>query len=657
MKKILIYLPSHFLACLAVGIILQFQTKSSYHIYNQLLIPSLLLFTLLIAVHYFKWKYAFILITSLLFMGIGMSSVSINTLQNDHVHYTKFPYQQEPALLEIQDLLKTGTYHNRYIARVLQINQIKLKGKLILNIRKDSTRTRLNIGDKLLLKPDFKRISPPLNPYQFDYQSYLEKQDITHQIYTEDREFKLLHSKHRTLQTVFKRTRAHLQRSLHKYNFDKDVIAVMEALLLGQRQNISSEIGNSYRNAGAMHILAISGLHIGILLLVLNTLLNWLTKIPYGKLIKSIIIIALLWSFAAIAGLSASVVRAVTMFTFVLIGQSLLCHPMFLFDVGFQLSYIAVFGIIWIQPRLYNLYQSKYRAIDKLWQLVTVSLAAQLAILPISLFYFKQFPSLFMLSNIVIIPVLGILLILGIVVLVLASVKMLPQFLVDTYNSIIHVMNNYVHWIASQEDFLITEISISVWIMIALYCFMASAFYVLIYRKTTNFIIMLMVTAITQSILIIEKRQRIKRHEFLIFHKNRHAVIGLRQGSELHLYHDLDTIAILQQRLISDYRIGAQVTVSYSKMQPAIFKVNQHYVIRIDSLALYDIHRLKAPIVILQYSPKLNLERLIETLQPKYIIADGTNYKTYITLWKNTCLQKKTPFCYTGQNGAYTITY
>ena len=163
-------------------------------------------------------------------------------------------------------------------------------------------------------------------------------------------------------------------------------------------------------------------MHVGIILLILSWFLKPLERLRFGKTAKTIFIIIFLWCFAFIAGLSASVVRAVTMFTFLAVGLYfgkkrvvayslisslfflLIVKPMFLFDVGFQLSYLAVFGIIWVQPKLYQVWKPKNKVLDTIWQLFTVSIAAQVGILPLSLFYFHQFPVLFFVSNLVIIP-------------------------------------------------------------------------------------------------------------------------------------------------------------------------------------------------------------------------------------------------------------
>ena len=255
-------------------------------------------------------------------------------------------------------------------------------------------------------------------------------------------------------------------------------MGIIQALLLGQRNSISTETYDNYKDAGAVHILAVSGLHIGILLLLLQFLFRPLEILPKGRTIKLVVIVLLLWCFAFLAGLSASVVRAVTMFSFVayalylnrpsntfnILALSmffilLLFNPMLLFQVGFQMSYAAVFSIVWIYPMLQRFWTPKNSVLQKIWQLLSVSIAAQLGVLPISLFYFHQFPGLFFISNLLIVPFLGLLLGMGILVMVLALLDILPDFLVLWYNRIISLMNSVVEWVAQQEAFIFKNIS------------------------------------------------------------------------------------------------------------------------------------------------------------------------------------------------------
>ncbi|WBX70786.1 ComEC/Rec2 family competence protein [Tenacibaculum retecalamus] len=463
-----------------------------------------------------------------------------------------------------------------------------------------------------------------------------------------------------------------IQTSLKKYSFNKEELSVINALLLGQRQDISKNLLESYINAGAVHILAISGLHIGIILLVLSSLFKPLERLKHGLTIKTVLIVILLWMFAFIAGLSASVVRAVTMFTFIAVGASfkkkriveyslissmfflLLIKPLFLFDVGFQLSYLAVFGIIWVQPLLYKLWKPKLWLLDKIWSLLTVSVAAQVGILPISLYYFHQFPGLFIISNILIIPFLGGILIGGILVILLALLNLLPQFFVDIYGFVISLMNKIVDWVSNQEGFLWQEISMSFYEMIGWYFLIAFAYQFIIIKKTTQLLFLLASIVILQTVFIFEKRNRHQKQEIIVFNKSRKNLVGIRNGKQLHVFHNMDSLKIITDKAIKDYRINETVKSYSTNKTPNYFKFNTDKILIVDSLGTYNI-AVKNPIVILQHSPKINLTRLIKTLKPKKIIADGSNYRSYINRWELTCKKQKTPFHHTGQNGAYII--
>ncbi|WBX78517.1 ComEC/Rec2 family competence protein [Tenacibaculum ovolyticum] len=429
---------------------------------------------------------------------------------------------------------------------------------------------------------------------------------------------------------------------------------------------------NSYTKAGAIHILAISGLHIGIILLILSYLLTFIEKVKHGAYIKTILIIILLWTFAFIAGLSASVVRAVTMFCFVAVGESfkkkkvvefslissmfflLLIKPLFIFDVGFQLSYLAVFGIIWIQPLIYKLWSPKLWLFNKIWKLVTISLAAQVGILPISLYYFHQFPGLFILSNLLIIPFLGAILIGGILIIVLSLSKTLPSSLANLYGAIISLMNKYVNWISNQESFLLNEISMSFNEMIIWYLIIISAYQLSMHKKTKQLLFLLISILILQTALLINKFDRESKQEIIVFNKSKENLLGYRHGKKFKLLQYGDTLKKYNNNVIKAYRINEDIKSTFSTKIANVIRYNSDIILIVDSLGVYDL-TLKKPIVVLQNSPKINLSRLIETLKPKQIIADGSNYKNSLNRWKSTCKKQKTPFHQTRQNGAFII--
>lgn len=672
MKKLQTYLPFHFLFFLIIGICVQFYFQIWQFGLQKLFSVCILLIIFLFISDKFIKKRLFTICSWILFFVIGISSVFIRNPKNFNSYFAYHLTKNSNVALRITKKLKHNNFYNRYKAEVTQINNTKTIGKTILNIKKDSLQKQLSIGNVLLTTSNFKETLPPQNPHEFNYKSYLTKQKIYHQIFIEKNKYQIIDAEKFSTIGLSEKIRNKIQQTLKQYNFSNNEYAIINALLLGERNEISKELRENYTNAGAIHILAISGLHIGIIFTLLSYLFKPLHYIKNGKPITSFLIVILLWLFAIIAGLSASVVRAVTMFTFVTIGQSLqrkqpvehslitsmfvllLIKPMFLFDIGFQLSYLAVFGIVWIQPLFAQLWKPKLKILYKAWQITTVSVSVQIAVLPISLYYFHQFPSLFLLSNIVIIPILGGILSGGIFIIFLSVLNILPPFLVDFYGWIISTLNNFISWISSQEQFLLKEISISFLLMLTWYALIILFFQFIIQRKPKQTVYLLSSVLLIQLVLIFEKYQQTHKKEFIVFHKNKQTIIGSRNGNQTKIYHNLDTL-ISKQPFLRNYKIRENTTLNINNKTPNIFQFKNNTILVVDSLGVYNIPQLKNVIVLLSQSPKINLNRLIYTLSPKQIIADGSNYKSYVQDWKQTCKKEKTPFHYTYENGAYIL--
>ncbi|PHR71604.1 MAG: competence protein [Lutibacter sp.] len=675
MRLILRFIPVQLTFSLVLGILFGFYNAIQIN-YLSITIISLLV---VLALSYWQSNKSFLpnlsfnIFTYILSFFLGIATVVIHNDLNNQYHYSHFITDENSTVLVIDKVIKSSNYHNKYEASVLEINDILTKGTVLLNIQKDSI-LRLNVDDKLYLKSDFKEVSSPKNPYYFDYKKYLEKQQIYHQLFTSSNDFISLPKRNFSFKGLAAKFRGKIRKSLIKNEFKDDELGVINALLLGQRQDISPELLESYAGAGAIHILAVSGLHVGIILLILNFLFTPLERLKNGKFLKLIIVVFLLWIFAFIAGMSASVVRAVTMFTAVAIGMQvnkptnvyntlvismfflLLFKPAFLFDVGFQLSYLAVFFIVWLQPLLYNLWIPKWKIPDFFWKLLTVSIAAQFGVIPLSLYYFHQFPSLFFISNLVIIPVLGVILVGGIIIIALSLLDVLPSFLAKIYYYLIHSMNWVVNWVAQQEDFLFKDIPFS-WLMV-IASYILIIFMIRFFEKRSAPRLMSFLTAILllQVITSFQKRERQSINEFIVFQKSRSSVIAERLGEKMNVYHTLDSLNLSKDKMLNQYKVGVgNLNVHMSDSVPNIYKFKNKRILIVDSLAVYKIKDLNPEIVILQQSPKINLIRLIDSLKPQLIIADGSNYKSYIKYWGETCEQKNTPFYHTGQKGAYIL--
>ncbi|UAM98703.1 ComEC family competence protein [Polaribacter litorisediminis] len=668
MKRLINYVPIHFLLFLILGISTQFYTNFWQFGFVQLFLLLLLFLGLFFLI---PNKIVRTLCSFLVFFLIGVSAVFINNKENYKNYYSSYLNSNAQVTLKVTKILKSGMYAHKYEADVIQVDTLKTKGTILLNIFKDSFSSTLKVDEILVTKALFTELNPPLNPHQFNYKLYLAKQGIYQQLFLEKSDYISLGFKGLSLVGFSAKFRDLVQEALSKYHFKPDELAVINALLLGQRQDISKDLIAQYSNAGAIHILAVSGLHVGIILLILSALLKPIERFKNGKFLKSLLIICILWMFAFVAGLSASVVRAVTMFTFLAIGNAfqrkkvtefslissmfflLLVKPLFLFDVGFQLSYLAVFGIIWIQPKLYKIYTPTYKIEHKIWQLITVSIAAQIGVLPLSLYYFHQFPGLFMLSNLIIIPCLGAILIGGILLIFMALLGVLPQFLASIYGFIISLMNSFVSWISQQEYFLFKDISLSFLMMIATYVLLILGIRFLIKTAPKKAIYFLVSVLFFQSVILFEKYQKNTKIELIVFHKTRKSALGLRNGGMVNIYHTIDSLEVKKINMIQGYTVGENIKPIFRNQFSDVFHFKNKDVLVIDSLGVYKVKGLKKPFIIIRNSPKLNMERLIKTMNPSHIIADGSNYKSDVKRWKSSAKKLKIPFHDTGEKGAF----
>lgn len=589
-------------------------------------------------------------------------------------HFQNFSKSNAPVLLKLVKRLNPSSYSDNFIAEVTQIGSLKTKGKVLLQIQKDSLDHGLMISDFLWTYGAFEMIQAPLNPHQFSYKDYLEKLDIQQRLVVANGTWVFVNQKNFSLFRWADHLRERIQKQLKKLDFSADQLGIFNALLLGQRGEVSDELLQDYTRAGAMHILAISGLHIGILLLLFNYLLKPLEYFKNGVYFKTVLVLILMWAFALVVGLSSSVVRATSMFSFVAVAmvfksQTAVLHslisslfflvlynPMFLFDVGFQLSYLAVFGIVFTQPILNGFWTPKWWLLRKIWQLTTVSLAAQIAVLPLSLYYFHQFPALFILSNLLIVPCLGVILFLGLLIIVLSFLNAVPGLLVTVYAFVLEAMNILIQWVSRQELFVFEEISFSSCLLVCTYTVLLFFLHYLTKPKFYKSILVLVAVLCFQAILLFERWDLARQYKLIIFHQTTHTLIAEQKGNQLSIFHNLDSIQLGQSNLLKAYRIGAQIDAQEAEDSiPSLLSFRDKQILIVDKLGVYQLTGLKNPIVLLRESPRVNLKRLIKTLQPQLIIADGSNYTSSIKEWESICKELEVCFYSTRVQGAYVL--
>jgi len=678
MKKISQYIPLHLSLFLTVGVLIGYYFLIPIKIALILISISVSTMLLLLLIRKKKPNKNWILqlMSYMTIFLIGAIRISSQHPSQIKKHYSHHVSQENQLVIQIDKKLKPTAYQDKYYAQVIQIDSTPCTGKIVISSNKDSLVKPLKVGEVYTLKTTLQEINKALNPYSFDYSDYLKKQGIIHQLSVTYPELKKVKANQHSLKIYAAKWRSKIQSSLQKYPFDENEMAIINAIILGQRQSISKDLLNSYAGAGAIHILAVSGLHVGILFLLLNFLFKPIERLPKGNYLKTSIIILILWNFALLTGLSGSVVRAVTMFSFIAIGLAMknqrspvlhalitsyfflvLIYPLFLFDVGFQMSYAAVLGIVLLQPEIEKLIpRSRWFFTRKIGQLLSVSIAATIGTLPISLYYFHQFPGLFFVSNVVIIPFIGLIMSIGLLVVFLALLDLLPSFLVDLYGGILHYMNSFIEWIASHESFLFKDISFSIWALLSSYFLISMAYRFWLNKKLPQLTTFLMAILLFQSVLLYEKYQTENSNELVLFHKTKESLIGIKTGRDLTVLHSLDSIQRANTGFINAYQVGLKLSnLETLKTIPNCVDYQHQKILVIDSLGIFQNNSFQPDIIVLRQSPKINLERLLKEQPPKMLIADGSNYKTYVNFWRLTCLKDNIAFHYTGIDGAFVL--
>ena len=604
---------------------------------------------------------------------VGVTTQIIHNESLNKNHYTRqisnFEKDHDITLV-LKEKLKNTVLNQRYIAEIKTLNGKTSFGKIILNIRKSNNEQDFKIGTNLKFRNSIYKNRGPVNPNQFNYGRYLENQQIYGQIYISINQIKKGNIEHSIWSSVAN-LRTKIIKNLEEANFPKEELSIVIALILGQQQDISPEVLKDYQYAGAVHVLSVSGLHVGFILMFISFLLKPIPNSKLGSNTKVIIIIVSLWLFGILAGLAPSVLRSVTMFSFVALGMHLrrtvniyhtllvsmllilLFKPSFLFDVGFQLSYVALFFIVWFQPLLASTWQPKYKIVNYFWDIITVSFAAQIGAFPLSVYYFHQFPGLFFITNIVIIPMLSIILAIGVLVVIFAAFNYVPFYLAKTLEYSIIILNKIIHWVASFESFIFRDISFNFQMLICCYLIIITS---IIWFKKPNLkklSVALFAVISLQSIYLYNEYSTKTQEECFVFNIKKNTVITERKGTKVTVYSTDSILENIDNNLtVKSYLVGNFCKISAKKPLRNLLYFGHKKVLLLDSSSVYS-PNLKPDIIIIIQSPKVNLERLLQTLKPKQVIIDGSNFKTYVKRWEATCQKQKIPFHNTNEKGFY----
>ena len=563
-------------------------------------------------------------------------------------------------------------------------------GKVMAYFSTSDTAFALRYGDLIAIPAPIREVTPPLNPEEFDYRAYLMRKGITGQIYLKETDWIDLQVNNANPLYAFSyRFRDILLASLHRSGLNDDEFGVASAILLGYDDKLAEEVRKNYVAAGSMHILCVSGMHVGIIYLLANFLLGFLNRKKWQKSLKQVLLLALIWFYALIAGLSPSILRASMMITFVIIGEMihrkgfainsiaasafiLLCiNPYNLFEIGFLLSYSAVIGIVVLQRPIYHLIYVKNKLLDRVWEITAVAIAAQIATIPFTLFYFNQFTTYFWLSNLLMTPISFIVIISGMILLLVSWIPFVNVLVGYLVWGAVYVMNAIVSWIERLPFSIVKGLYISEFeFVMLLLAFMLLLLGVAL-KKRRMFIGVLSALLLMMVSVTLRLYQSDSQKGMTVFSLRGHTAVDFIRGGE-HLL--LADSALMSDESAMDYSLRGAWTKRHLSPHPETISLDENFagdylckksnLVSFDGklLALWDeeqvedslSYRLPVDYLLVSQRQKPDLQSVVNTYDTKLLLIDGSMPRYLAEKWMAQANEWHLPYYDIGK-GAFEV--
>ncbi|QCR21147.1 ComEC/Rec2 family competence protein [Pontibacter sp. SGAir0037] len=504
----------------------------------------------------------------LCFVAGGAAITHIHTASGQKDHLAQLAIAPSYYIGTVDDYVVQKPGYQNTVLRLesvqVQGNWQQVAGKIQLSVPDDDAEQLygLSYGDRLLIKGAPQAVPPPANPHQFDYRAFLENKNIIHRHALQRHQFLKLGADPANPVLYYSIL---LRRKLDAVLRERVGLAreygISSALVLGVKDELDNAVRSAYTNTGTMHVLAVSGLHVGLLYLVLMWALSKFGKGRTVRIASAGIVLSVLWLYAFMTGLSPSVLRAVVMFSLVTIALAikrqtniyntvaiaafvlLAYNPYYLFEVSFQLSFAAVLGIVYLQPKLQKLLDFDHPVLRYAWALFTVSVAAQLATMPLGIYYFHQFPVYFWMANIPVIPLAMLALYSGVAALALYGVPVLSKLLFLLHTGSLWLMNECNLFLSNLPQAVIDGITISKVQALLLYILLLLLILFLALKKLKYFAFATVVVGVLSvQQLLIDKQQQ-KQKVLTVYSLRGNTALSFMEGQQAIVVSD----SVLQQ--------------------------------------------------------------------------------------------------------------
>lgn len=620
-----------------------------------------------------KQKFVYVFLTDIFMLSLGFTLTINSQIKYNQQYYGNFlkTTQAQTFIGVIDDLPIEKEKFYKCSVKLLELktdsNFKTIKGQTICYIKKSSTKNIPKAGETFLFKSNVTDISPPLNPYEFDYKTYLSYRNIYHTFFVDSLCFQTIPNQN-NLSAIWQfglGVKGNVISILRNSNLSQDAFAICAALITGYDDEISKTTMTAFSKTGTLHVLSVSGLHTGLIFLVLNFLFDLIDRKKKYKFIRFFLITIFLWFFALLTGFSAPVLRAVIMFNLLGVGKLffrpssknqinillvsafilLIYNPLYINDIGFLLSYFALFGLLYFQPKISELWQPSNKILNSVWQSSSASLAATFSTLPITLYFFHQFPLWFLLCNIIVVPATFVLLLLAALLLIkLKFVSVLINFLIYWLIKFINLFGQ-----SNSSIELIDFKSIDIIFLTLLIIF----FTLSLTKRSFKLVFASFIIIICWQLVCIFYTYESKSKSLIsVYQLNKYSTVALKNTYRV-LVNQLDT---------SNYNF--HIKPHFTSFNNPTVKIENYNFINYNDLNLLLLNKKNFfPVVnfkiittlIISNNFKLNEDYLQNFTNLKQIVVDGSNSNFTVNTIEKLCNKFTFPFYNTKLNGAYII--
>jgi len=617
-------------------------------------------------------KVLFICSVNIFLFFLAYESCFLSDEKNNANHYARFLTTHPQSFIATID--EVPDVSEKFVKLLVKVNTIEsdgiwhyAEGRTIVYVKQDST-LKLNVGNELLINSKFSYLNEPKNPNEFNYKEFLESKNVFHTVFTESKTISAISKNNNFhLSQIGTYIKSKLVSILRDSGLSQEAFSICSALLVGYDDEIDAEVMQSFSHSGTLHILSVSGMHTGVLYAVLIFLFSLIDKYDKYKKTKFVFIMLGLWLFVLVTGLSPSILRAALMLSLVLVGKTfykqgnsyntlllsafllLLYNPYLIKDVGFLLSYCAVFGIMYLYPILQKLYYFENKILQMTWSGVLMSVSATLFTLPISLYFFHQFPIWFVFSNMIIIPISFLIMGAAALFLVFYKVAFINYILVYIINGSTSVMMWFAQLTDSPNfgfiDFIsFSKIDFCFLTIIILLCLM------ILSTKSYKQVLALCLLVITWlSFSIIDNYSDSKQKELVVFHIKNKSFFALRVGHSV--YGNFNSIQNKDfDRYVKPYLLNHSDLKTVNVSADA-FKLDSIVILKAGSYT--SIEQLNPNYILVSNDNPIELTTNYKT--KPFIIADCSNSYKFVKKLKKQCAQLDIPFYSVKESGAFQV--